>query len=60
MLFKMDLFMVVNHAMPYGCSGFYNKDWKDVFYPKRLTHESWWAKMHLILADNKISFRETT
>jgi len=24
-----------------GCSGFYNKDWKDVFYPKGLPQRKW-------------------
>src|SRR6476660_2706168 len=24
-----------------GCSGFYNKDWKEVFYPKGLPQRKW-------------------
>lgn len=24
-----------------GCSGFYNKDWKEIFYPKGLTQRKW-------------------
>src|SRR5215203_3701482 len=38
----MDLFLLP-HFMQYyiGCSGFYNKDWKEVFYPKGLAQSKW-------------------
>lgn len=40
----MELFlndMVMQYHI--GCSGFYNKDWKEVFYPKGLPQSKWFA-----------------
>ncbi len=41
-LFKMDMFLhCLNMQCFIGCSGFYNKDWKEVFYPKGLAQSKW-------------------
>ena len=38
----MDLFLHYVFMQYYiGCSGFYNKDWKEVFYPKGLPQRKW-------------------
>lgn len=41
-IFKMELFLN-DFVMQYyiGCSGFYNKDWKEAFYPKGLPQSKW-------------------
>ncbi len=41
-IFKMELFLLLLSMQVYiGCSGFYNKDWKEVFYPKGLAQSKW-------------------